>query len=144
MQKRNIAMALMLPLALGLAGCGGATLTATARVPVVPSLYGYSVTYAGAVPTDIYGYPSVYWNGSYAYWVDDAWYYPTSSGWVVFVEEPWDLYQYRRNWSVQVARPRPTRPPQVEYGYPSSPPVQVAPPAQRGRPPVQVAPPRRR
>ncbi|TKC97245.1 hypothetical protein [Polyangium fumosum] len=139
------------------AGCGGATIGAT--VPLgYGSVYGYSVVGAGGVPYDIYDYPSYYWNGNYAYLVGSSWYYPMGGGWVVFQDEPWDLYQYRRSMPVQVA------PPAVQYpaypAYRTSPayrtpayrtypayrtPVQVAPPALRTpaevAPPVQVAPP---
>jgi len=148
-----------LVLALGAAGCGA---TVRAAVPG-PSLYGYSVVQASAVPVDIYNYPSVYWNGSYSYLVGDSWYYPTANGWVVFQDEPRDLYRYRRNYvqtappsvqyyrtapayrgGVQVAPPAPRAParPRVDYAPPSGP-VQVAPPAPRYQAPVQTAPPAR-
>jgi len=146
------------------AGCGGATIGAT--VPLgYGSIYGYSVVDAGGVPYDIYDYPSYYWNGSYAYLVGSSWYYPMSGGWVVFQDEPWDLYQYRRSQPVQVAPPAVQYPAYPAYrgspayrspgyrtypayqtpAYPTQPPVQVAPPAMRTpaevAPPVQVAPP---
>ncbi|MDI3292004.1 hypothetical protein [Polyangium sp. 15x6] len=147
-------------LALG-AGCGGATIGAT--VPLgYGSVYGYTVVDAGGVPYDIYNYPSYYWNGNYAYLVGSSWYYPAGGGWVIFEQEPWDLYQYRRSLPVQVAppavqypaypayraTPRYRTPAYPEYPaptYQTQPPVQVAPPAlrtpTRAAPPVQVAPP---
>jgi hypothetical protein len=126
--------------ALGTTGCG-AMLTATLPTP---ELYGYAVVDASAVPVSIDAYPHVYWNGAYAYLVDGRWYYPTDSGWVVFREEPRDLYQYR------IAIRQGTPPPVVEYGYgyrggpavqTAPPAVQTAPPARRRRPDVQTAPP---
>ncbi|WP_281333570.1 hypothetical protein [Polyangium sp. 6x1] len=141
-------------MALGVAGCGAATFGAT--VPLgYGSVYGYTVVDAGGVPYDIYNYPSYYWNGNYAYLVGSSWYYPYGGSWVVFEDEPWDLYQYRRSLPVQVAPPAVQYPAYPGYrSYPAyreptyrapPPDVQVAPPALRRpaevAPPVQVAPP---
>jgi hypothetical protein len=98
-----------------------------------PTIGGYATIYAGTVPPDIYAYPHVYFNGAYAYLVNDRWYYPSSGGWLVLRQEPPVLFQYRRQF-VQQAPPaygpgsiRPARPPQ-QYGFPPP-----APPAQRVR-----------
>ncbi|MRG93390.1 hypothetical protein [Polyangium spumosum] len=154
---------LCMALAFG-SGCTGATVAA--RVPVgYGSVYGYSVVDPGGVPYDIYNYPSYFWNGSYAYLVGSSWYYPHGGNWVVFQDEPWDLYQYRRSRPVQVAPPAARYPAYREYyppprryrapdvrtypayrapRYQTRPPVQTAPPAYRRPADVQVAPPRSR
>ncbi|MDI1484794.1 hypothetical protein QHF84_49820 [Polyangium sp. y55x31] len=154
---------LCVALALG-TGCGAATFGAT--VPLgYGSVYGYTVVDAGGVPYDIYDYPAYYWNGNYAYLVGSSWYYPSAGGWVIFQDEPWDLYQYRRSLPLQVAPPAVQYPAYPAYRaspayrtpayrtyptyraptYETTPPVQVAPPALRtpsvAAPPVQVAPP---
>lgn len=159
---------LCMALALG-AGCTAATVGA--RVPVgYGSVYGYTVVDAGGVPYDIYNYPSYYWNGQNAYLVGSSWYYPYGGGWVVFQDEPRDLYRYRRSLPLQVAppavqyreyrdypayrgRPRYRAPDYRTYPYDrydrydrspryqTRPPVQTAPPAIRRPADVQVAPP---
>lgn len=80
-----------------------------------PNVGGYDVVYADAVPVSIDAYPAVEYRGRLAYLVDGRWYWPTDSGWVMFVEEPPELSTYRTR--VQSA-PRAVPPPAVEYGYP--------------------------
>jgi hypothetical protein len=82
-----------------------------------PAIAGYATVYAQTVPDDIYAYPHVWYEGSYAYLVGGLWYYPTGRGWVVLRSEPPPLYRYRS-----------------AYGYPGSPAYgrtyrQAAPPA---------------
>jgi hypothetical protein len=98
-----------------------------------PYVGGYATIYADTVPVDVYAYPHVWYDGGYAYLVNDEWYYPTAHGWVVLREEPPTLYQYRRQF-VQQAPPAypyygpgyaPRTAPPPQYGYP--------PPAQRVR-----------
>lgn len=127
-------------LAIAGVGCGPAAVTAT--VPL-STLGGYGVVGVSALPYGIYDYPSVYWNGAFAYLVGSSWYYPTASGWVVFQEEPPELYRYRRTVPLQTA------PPARQVEVPVSPSYRVypsSPPPRRARPPrteapVQVAPP---
>ena len=82
-------------LALGLLALGSTGCTAT--VVSRPMVYGYVVADAGPVPANIDTYPYVYYRGRPAYWVDGYWYYRSSGQWVVFVDEPRDLYYTRRN-----------------------------------------------
>jgi len=134
--------------ALGLLGLASSGCTGT--YAAVPSMYGYSVVSASNVPMGIYDYPSYYWNGGYAYLVNNSWYYPTEAGWVVFQQEPYDLYRYRRQYYTRY--PQYDLNPSSYGGYPSYPSggVQVAPPARRPAAPqvdygyrgsVQAAPP---
>jgi len=58
---------------------------------------GYPATYVETVPAYAYYQPRVYYRGRYAYLVDGRWYYPSDRGWVVFREEPRELYRYRVN-----------------------------------------------
>src|SRR5262249_51543907 len=60
-----------------------------------PFVGGYATVYAAGVPPDIYAYPHVYYQGSYAYLVGDQWYYPYSGRWVELRSEPPALYRYR-------------------------------------------------
>ncbi|MDI1482240.1 hypothetical protein [Polyangium sp. y55x31] len=91
------------------AGCT-ATLSAG-----TPNVGGYDVAYAEAVPIDVNRYPAAEYRGRLAYLVEGRWYWPTDSGWVVFLDEPPELAYYRSR--VQAA-PRAVPPPAVEYGYP--------------------------
>jgi hypothetical protein len=75
-------------LALGSMGC-------TATVVSRPRVYGYVVADAGPMPANVATYDYVYYRGAPAYWVDGSWYYQSSGGWVVFVDEPRDLYYTR-------------------------------------------------
>ncbi|MGK3969508.1 hypothetical protein WMF38_34020 [Sorangium sp. So ce118] len=74
---------------------------------------GYPAVRAEAVPVEIAAYPRVYFRGTYAYLVGDAWYYPTNRGWVVFEEEPVELRRYR-----QTYRESPRYVPERELGFP--------------------------
>lgn len=95
----------------------------SASVGLRPSVAGYAVAPVNNVPGSIQAYPRYYYRDRYAYLVDGQWYYPTNDGWVVFLDVPAPLAQYRAQ--VQSAPPA-ARPPDVYYGYP--PPVQQPPP----------------
>jgi hypothetical protein len=98
-----------------------------------PSVAGFATIYPETVPANVYAYPHVWYEGSYAYLVGNRWYYPTTSGWVVLRSEPPELYRYRSTWGyprgpVDYGRTyrqaAPPAPPPYEY-YP--------PPAERVR-----------
>jgi hypothetical protein len=77
-------------------GCAGTTtVAATTTYPAGTAVvYDYPVTYVETVP-DFQYYPRTYYHGSYAYLVNGRWYYQTRGRWVVFREEPRELYRYR-------------------------------------------------
>src|SRR5262245_41543266 len=56
-----------------------------------PDVYGYAVQPATKDRLTIERAPRVYYRGAWAHYVDGQWHYPTTSGWVVFVEEPIEL-----------------------------------------------------
>jgi hypothetical protein len=92
----------------------------SASVRVRPNIAGYAVAPVGAPPIAIEGYPRYFYGDRYAYLVDGQWYYPTPDGWVVFLDVPPVLTEYRLR--VQSAPPA-ARPPDVYYGYPPPPPT---------------------
>ena len=98
---------------LALSVVGGTGCTATLRT--TPNIGGYAVTPVDGMPYALEEYPRFYYGDRYAYLIDQSWYYPTNRGWVVFVEEPRPLLQYRMR--LQTAPPG-ARPPDVQYGYP--------------------------
>ena len=59
---------------------------------------GYYAVEASDVPANIYAYPSAPYNGGYAYWVNNGWYYSSGSSWVALSAEPPALYGYRSRW----------------------------------------------
>jgi hypothetical protein len=75
-----------------------------------PTVGGYATVYADDVPSNIYAYPHVYFDRSYAYLVRDRWYYPSTGGWVVLRTEPPQLYRYRSTY-------RQEAPPAYAPGY---------------------------
>lgn len=83
-------LALIALLGVASMGCAG-----TATVVHRPTVYGYVVADAGPMPANIASHPYVYYRGAPAYWVDGNWYYRSSNGWVVFVDEPRDLHYAR-------------------------------------------------
>lgn len=91
----------------------------SASVRMRPNIGGYAVAPVSSVPVAIEAYPHVQYVDRYAYLIDGRWYYPTYDGWVVFLEEPRELAEYRSR--IQAAPPA-TRPPDVYYGYPPPPP----------------------
>jgi len=73
--KRNVMLALfVLPFALGVSGCSATFMAGP------PTVSGYEVAEARAVPVDIERYPHVAYNGQDAYLVGGLWYYPTATG----------------------------------------------------------------
>jgi len=76
----------------------------------------YPVVEVQTVPVQIESYPRYAYAGSYAYLVDDRWYYRSRGRWVVFREEPRELRTYR-----------------VEHARRNPRPVYSAPPAHRRR-----------
>lgn len=58
-------------------------------------VYGHPVYVAETVPVELETYPRVYYRGGYAYLAEDRWYYQGPRGWVIFREEPRELYRYR-------------------------------------------------
>lgn len=97
------------------AGCAGTTTPSAASTPVrsTPVVYDYPVTYVQAVP-DLTYYPRTFYRGSYAYLVNGRWYYQTHGRWVVFKEEPRELYRYRVYEYSRLEPPRRVR--GAEYG----------------------------
>jgi hypothetical protein len=81
-------------LALGLLVLAGTGCAATVGAEGAV-IYGYPTVYAEIGPADLSVYPRVYYRGAYAYLIDGSWYYPTPRGWVIFREEPMELYRYR-------------------------------------------------
>ena len=80
-------------LALGASGCA-AEMTADAGVASYPD---YDVEYVASPPVaSIEAYPHVYYEGGYAYYVNDTWYYHSPQrGWARFRHEPPELSRYR-------------------------------------------------
>ena len=79
---------------------------------------GYSVVEPEIVPSQIENYPRTHYRGRYAYLVEDRWYYPTQSGWVVFREEPRELSRYRVWYYDRYGRNPPYSPRRPELGAP--------------------------
>jgi hypothetical protein len=77
-------------------------------------VYGYPTVHAEAEPVNLTVYPRVHYHGTYAYLIDGVWYYPTVQGWVVFRQEPVELYRYRTRYL-----PPRYRDPYRGYGYPT-------------------------
>lgn len=95
----------------------------SASVRMRPTVAGYAVYPVDNVPAALDAYPHFLYEDRYAYLIDGQWYYPTTDGWVIFLEEPRTLAQYRSR--VQSAPPA-VRQPDVYYGYP--PPQRPPPP----------------
>jgi hypothetical protein len=132
---RNVAVAGGLAtFALSEMGCAGTTtVAATTSYPATtPLVYDCPVTYVAAVP-DFQYYPRTYYRGSYAYLVNGRWYYQNRGQWVVFREEPRELYRYRVYDYDRLEAPRRVR--GAEYGtvpqehrlQPAPPPLSTAP-----------------
>jgi hypothetical protein len=124
-------------------GCAGTTtVAATTTYPAGTAVvYDYPVTYVETVP-DFQYYPRTYYRGSYAYLVNGRWYYQNSGRWVVFREEPRELYRDRVYDYDRLEAPRRVR--GAEYGtVPQSRPryYERAQPAPRSPDPYYEAPP---
>jgi hypothetical protein len=92
-------------------------------------VYGYPVYPVEVAPVEITTYPRVYYHGDYAYLAEDRWYYRGPVGWVVFREEPHELYRYRTTLPPD-HRARRAPAPRV---YPSAPRVYPSAPQQQYR-----------
>jgi hypothetical protein len=96
------------------AGCAETATVAPSPTVAPPAVvYDYPVTYVQTVP-DLTYYPRTYYRGSYAYLVNGRWYYQTRGRWVVFREEPHELYSYRVYQHDRLEPPRRVR--GAEYG----------------------------
>ncbi len=112
-------------------GCAAEVHTRTAASP--PATVTYQelavteepVVHIVTVPAYIETYPRVYYRGTYVYYVDGRWYYPSRRGWVYYREEPRALVHYRAEFErrpprdhVHVVHAAPSRPvaaPRVEH-----------------------------
>lgn len=123
--------------AVGVLALSGALCACAADV-YPPSVGGYATVSVDTVPQDVYAYPHVAYEGSNAYLVNGAWYYPTARGWVKLRHESPELSRYRNNY--RPAPPREgerreeTRAPEVrrvepERASPAAPPTYSFPPA---------------
>lgn len=80
--------------AIATAGCEA---TIRPREPLVLTYEDEGVLVrAPVVPPDIWTYPRALFGGTYVYYVDGLWYYPTGGGWMVFRREPIELSRERR------------------------------------------------
>jgi hypothetical protein len=101
------------------------------RAPVVtyyeePVAYEEPVTYVAAAPVvNIEAYPRAYYRGSYTYYVDGRWYYPSARGWAYYRSEPRALVTHR----VDIERRHPSR----GYSAPREQRVYEAAPARKHR-----------
>ncbi|WP_438017792.1 hypothetical protein WMF18_01265 [Sorangium sp. So ce315] len=86
---------------LGATGCAAEVRTRTvARAPATVTYQEFAVVeepvvHIMAPPAYIETYPRVYYRGTYVYYVDGRWYYPSRHGWVYYREEPRALVRYR-------------------------------------------------
>ncbi len=107
----------------------------SASLGLRPTVAGYAVAPAATMPGVIDNYPRMFYQDRYAYLIDGQWYYPTSDGWVVFLEEPRPLVQYRAR--LQTAPPA-RRQPDVYYGHPSEQPQPRRLPPRQPTPPQEL------
>ncbi|MGK4005194.1 hypothetical protein WMF31_21375 [Sorangium sp. So ce1036] len=99
-RSRLAVLAALVALALlGATGCAAEVHTrAAAPAPVTyqeVTVYEEPVVHVAAAPAHIETYPRVYYRGTYVYYVDGRWYYPTRHGWVYYRDEPRALVHYR-------------------------------------------------
>jgi len=94
-----------------------------------PPVYGYGAVYADDVPYDLESYPHVWYQGRWAYFVGGRWYYPSTYGWVIFADEPWELHRHRTFIQSSPSYWGPHHPGGVYVAPPSHP--YVAPPAHK-------------
>ncbi|WP_437813998.1 hypothetical protein [Sorangium sp. So ce1078] len=84
---------------LGATGCAAEVHTRAAAPATVTyqefAVYEEPVVHIAAAPVHIETYPRVYYRGSYVYYVDGRWYYPSRHGWVYYRDEPRALVHYR-------------------------------------------------
>ncbi|WP_437733524.1 hypothetical protein [Sorangium sp. So ce1335] len=100
-QRGRLAMlaALVALALLGATGCAAEVHTRAAAPATVTyeevTVYEEPVVHVAAAPAYIETYPRVYYRGSYVYYVDGRWYYPSHRGWVYYRHEPRALVRYR-------------------------------------------------
>ncbi|WP_437287461.1 hypothetical protein [Sorangium sp. So ce406] len=84
---------------LGATGCAAEVHTRAAAPATVTyeevTVYEEPVVHVAAAPVQIETYPRVYYRGTYVYYVDGRWYYPSRRGWVYYRDEPRALVHYR-------------------------------------------------
>ncbi|WP_437756407.1 hypothetical protein [Sorangium sp. So ce1389] len=86
---------------LGATGCAAEVHTRTvAPAPATVTYREFAVVeepvvHIAAAPVHVESYPRVYYRGTYVYYVDGRWYYPSRHGWVYYREEPRALVHYR-------------------------------------------------
>ena len=71
-----------------------------------PVVGGYATVYADDVPVNVDVYPHVAFEGGYAYYVNDRWYFRRSGRWLRMREEPPALRGYRTTYLRPASRER--------------------------------------
>ncbi|WP_437577760.1 hypothetical protein [Sorangium sp. So ce887] len=99
-RSRLAVLAALVALALlGATGCAAEVHTRAAAPATVTyqefAVYEEPVVHIAAAPVQVETYPRVYYRGSYVYYVDGRWYYPSRHGWVYYRDEPRALVHYR-------------------------------------------------
>ncbi|WP_437508003.1 hypothetical protein [Sorangium sp. So ce1099] len=101
-RSRLAALAALAALAvLGATGCAAEVHTRTvAPAPATVTYREFAVVeepvvHIAAAPVHVESYPRVYYRGTYVYYVDGRWYYPSRHGWVYYRDEPRALVRYR-------------------------------------------------
>ncbi|MGK3998578.1 hypothetical protein [Sorangium sp. So ce1024] len=84
---------------LGATGCAAEVHTRAASPATVTyeevTVYEEPVVHVATAPAYIETYPRVYYRGTYVYYVDGRWYYPSPRGWVYYRTEPRALVHHR-------------------------------------------------
>ncbi|WP_155798142.1 hypothetical protein [Sorangium cellulosum] len=99
-RSRLAVLAALVALALlGATGCAAEVHTRAAAPATVTyeevTVYEEPVVHVATAPAYIETYPRVYYRGSYVYYVDGRWYYPSRNGWVYYRAEPRALVHHR-------------------------------------------------
>ncbi|WP_437724955.1 hypothetical protein [Sorangium sp. So ce861] len=99
-RSKLAALAALVALALlGATGCAAEVHTRAAAPATVTyhefAVYEEPVVHIAAPPVHIETYPRAYYRGTYVYYVDGRWYYPSRHGWVYYRDEPRALVHYR-------------------------------------------------
>ncbi|XXY45058.1 hypothetical protein WME91_34160 [Sorangium sp. So ce269] len=99
-RSRLAVLAALVALALlGATGCAAEVHTRAAAPATVTyqevAVYEEPVVHVAAAPVYIETYPRAYYRGTYVYYVDGRWYYPSRHGWVYYRDEPRALVHYR-------------------------------------------------
>lgn len=80
---------------LGATGCVAEVQPAPVVAYAEPVAYEEPVVYVDEVPVNVESYPSVYYGGTYVYYVGDRWYYRSPRGWAYYRHEPRWFGSYR-------------------------------------------------